>query len=58
MKLPNDLDYLMQPVRRGMCLYESLKSGALDLCDIALMNEACEAADENQRRANAAATRK
>ncbi len=31
-----------------MCLYESLKDGALDLADIALMNDALDVRDTNQ----------
>lgn len=34
-----------------MCLYESLKDGTLDLADIAEMNEAADAHDENMSRA-------
>jgi hypothetical protein len=33
-----------------MCHYESLSNGALDLADIALMNDALDASDENERR--------
>jgi hypothetical protein len=32
-----------------MCLYESLKTGAVDLADIALMNEALDVLSENQQ---------
>jgi len=35
---------------RGMCRYESLKDGSLDLADIALMNDAIDVETENQRR--------
>lgn len=31
-----------------MCRYESLKDGTLDLCDIALMNEALDVVEENR----------
>lgn len=44
-------DWLMRPVRRGMCRYESLLDGTLDLVDIARMNDALDVADENERRA-------
>ncbi len=44
----------MRPVIRGMCRFESLKDGSIDLCDIALMNEALDAMDENASRANEA----
>lgn len=33
-----------------MCRYESLKDGALDLADVALMNMALDVTDENERR--------
>ena len=33
-------DWLLRPVLRGLCRYESLKDGTLDLLDIAIMNEA------------------
>ncbi|WP_374191466.1 DUF6889 family protein [Rhizobium rhizogenes] len=45
----------MRPVLRGLCKLESLKDGTLDICDVALMNEALNAADENQYRAQQAA---
>lgn len=47
-------DWLMRPVVRGMCKYESLKDGTLDLVDFARMNEALDVQDENERRLNAA----
>ncbi|MDQ0507412.1 DUF6889 family protein [Xanthobacter agilis] len=47
------MDWLLQPVARGWCKYESLKDGTLDLCDIALMNEAIAAEAENTRRVQA-----
>jgi len=34
----------------GMCQFESLKNGVLDLSDIARMNDALDVRDENQRR--------
>lgn len=46
----------MQPIVRGMCKYESLKDGTLDLADIALMNDALAVSDENERRMHAANT--
>lgn len=45
----------MRPVLRGLCRYESLKDGTLDLCDIADMNDAITAQDENAYRAGEAA---
>jgi hypothetical protein len=43
-------DFLLRPVLAGLCKYESLKDGSLDLADIALMNEALDVQAENQRR--------
>jgi hypothetical protein len=43
-------DWLMLPVKRGMCKYESLVDGTLDLVDIARMNECLEVEEENIRR--------
>lgn len=43
-------DWLMRPVVEGMCLYESLKNGALDLEDVARMNAALDVKAENERR--------
>ena len=40
----------MRPVIAGMCKYESLRDGTLNLGDIALMNEALDVRDENGRR--------
>lgn len=53
--LPDGMDFLMRPVLRGMCRYESLKDGTLDLCDLAEMNDAITATDENAYRASEAA---
>ena len=43
-------DWLMRPVLRGLCRYESLKDGTLDLADIALLNEALDVEAENEYR--------
>lgn len=43
-------DWLMRPVLRGLCRYESLKDGTLDLADIALLNEALDVELENEYR--------
>lgn len=51
-------DWLMRPVLEGLCKYESLLNGTLDLCDIARMNEALDVKFENERRMTAALTRK
>ena len=51
-------DWLMRPVLEGLCKYESLLNGTLDLCDIARMNEVLDVKFENERRMTAALTRK
>ena len=43
-------DWLLRPVLRGLCKYESLKDGSLDLLDISKLNEALDVESENQRR--------
>ena len=43
-------DWLLRPVLRGLCHYESLKNGALDLIDFVKMNEALDVEAENQLR--------
>jgi hypothetical protein len=43
-------DWLMRPVIEGMCQYESLLDGRLDLEDMARMNEALEVKCENELR--------
>lgn len=40
----------MRPVLRGLCRYESLKDGALDLADVAMLNDALDVQAENERR--------
>ena len=44
----------MRPVLNGLCQYESLKDGTLDLVDVSLMNEALDVQDENAYRARLA----
>lgn len=48
----------MRPVLKGMCRYESLKDGTLDLADIALMNDALDVQADNQRLLDEAQNRK
>lgn len=43
-------DWLMRPVLAGLCRYESLKDGALDLLDLAILNEALDVRAENESR--------
>lgn len=38
----------MAPVIAGLCKYESLKDGTLDLCDVALMNDALAVKADNE----------
>lgn len=42
--------WIMRPVLEGMCHYESLINGALDLADVSRMNEALDVRNENQSR--------
>jgi len=46
--LPNQEDWLFRPVIKGMCKYESLIDGTLDLADIALMNDALDVVADNE----------
>jgi len=46
--LPDESDWLMRPVIKGMCKYESLKNGELDLADIADMNDALDVVADNE----------
>lgn len=48
--MQDDLDWLLRPVSRGLCRYESLIDGTLDLGDIAVMNDCIDVMDENERR--------
>ena len=45
-------DWLFRPVLRGLCKYESLKDGSINLFDIVKMNESLDVEAENQRRTN------
>lgn len=48
------MGWIMRPVVRGLCKFESLKDGTLDLSDVALMNDALDVQDENELRYNKA----
>lgn len=48
--MPGGEDWLLRPVVRGLCKYESLKDGTLTLADVALMNDALAVQDENENR--------
>lgn len=43
-------DWVLRPVSRGLCQYESLVNGALSLEDISRLNEMLDVEDENLRR--------
>ena len=48
---------LLSPVMHGLCKYESLIDGTLDLGDVMLMNIALSVKFENERRAQKEASR-
>lgn len=48
--MPENEDWLLRPVLKGMCKYESLKDGTLDLEDIAKMNDIIDVEAENEKR--------
>jgi len=52
--LPDGEDWLMRPVLAGLCKYESLKDGSLDLVDLIKMNNALDVKEENENRARLA----
>lgn len=41
-------DWLLRPVLKGLCKYESLRDGTLSLLDVSIMNEALDVEAENQ----------
>ena len=51
MSLPDGEDWLLRPVLAGLCKYESLKDGTLDLVDFIKMNNALDVKEENESRA-------
>jgi hypothetical protein len=48
--MPDDEDWLIRPVAKGFCKYESLIDGTLGLVDIAKMNDAIDVEAENEYR--------
>jgi hypothetical protein len=48
--MTDDEDWVMKPVMRGLCRYESLVDGTLSLFDLARMNEALDVESENSKR--------
>ena len=49
-RMGNGEDWLMRPILRGLCKYESLKDGTLTLGDFVIMNQALDVQEENERR--------
>jgi hypothetical protein len=47
-------DWLMRPVLSGLCKYESLLDGTLNLVDIKRLHDALDVKEENEFRANKA----
>lgn len=50
MSLNDGEDWLLRPVVNGLCKYESLIDGTLDLADVALLNDALTIKFENELR--------
>lgn len=48
--MADEEDWIMRPVLEGLCRYESLTNGMVDLADIARMNDALDVRYENERR--------
>ena len=48
--MPNGEDWMLIPVHEGMCRYESLIDGTLDLADVAKMNDSLLVRAENKSR--------
>lgn len=46
--MPDHEDWLLRPVVKGMCKYESLLDGTLDIVDIAKMNDALNVIADNE----------
>ena len=51
MSMSDGEDWLMSPVLAGLCRYESLIDGSLNLMDLARMHDALTVRAENERRA-------
>lgn len=45
--MPDGEDWLYRPILEGLCKYESLKDGSIDLEDIAIMNDALDCKLDN-----------
>lgn len=46
--LPDGEEWMLRPVLEGLCRYESLKDGTLDLADLALLNDVLNAKSDNE----------
>lgn len=46
--LPDGEEWLLRPVLEGLCRYESLKDGTIDLADLALLNDVLNARADNE----------
>lgn len=44
------IDFIMRPIIRGLCRYESAVDGTLLMVDFARMNDALDVQDENEAR--------
>jgi hypothetical protein len=55
--MPDGEDWLWRPASDGLCKYESVIDGTLDLEDIATMNSILDVKYTNQRRLQEAAER-
>lgn len=55
--MPDGLDWLFRPCVEGLCKYESIVDGTLDLADIAIMNDLLDVKAENEYRHHRAAMR-
>ncbi|WP_409937530.1 DUF6889 family protein [Paraburkholderia sp. BCC1885] len=55
--MPDEEDWLWRPASEGLCKYESVIDGTLDLGDLATMNDILSVRFENQRRLQEAAER-
>lgn len=49
-QMPDGTGWLMKPVLRQLCRYESLLDGSLTLMDLARMHDAMAVEEENHRR--------
>ena len=54
MSMADGEDWLMRPVLSGLCKYESLLDGTLNLVDIKRMHDALDVKEENEFRARKA----